>query len=752
MCGQGPNCLLEPPSSGGRQCVERRVDSFQKALTMLQKVATPSSSSSSPVALPPQVLRRAQLKSDALRLLHTGSSQRDSVLQSTRKACELLSSAMQLEMQGQSIPAPGNSTRLRELLMLRGRALGRAALAAGGPEGSQHGEAAQADFRAVIGSEPRFAPAYLELAKVCSFTGQLQQAVDFYRQALALPGLGPSDAEQAKRSLLKLDQRLARAPGSEEQGLGHSGDGSGRWKVARISGLSHDSCIYHLENRPAAEIHPFPHHAWHVQVWCETPHGNTMREYTPVSSAAAWEAGQLDLLVKTYPDGTVSKHFGTLRTFEEALEVSLRTYSPVEDQACWVTLSTPMLTLYLPALSEEALGSSDEAQGMEQLAIVAGGTGIAPALQLLREVVDPKGAFGPCCRATLLYSSRSSIDVLLLDELRMAEASAGGRVVVRHTLTDQPEDDDPWELVPPVHFAGRHGHFASYFQPFEPESGPLRALLSLGVVGKGLGRGEEAEFRGRLDSMMLKQALVGAGPGRGTRCVLCGPQGLLDAARTGLMALGHLAEAIVSLRASPTPSKKGAGVRTGPEDRVAQVQGRARHRAEESGDSSAESESGSCSGPAGRRAIAAPRVIQVSAVPSSNDGTSRGAPSYNVNVMPPSPGKAPGAIAINRASLTGIWSTHDAPPPLVEEWTRPPAPPPPNDEATRASTFATSVAPSWSIHVAPPLLDEAPKAAAGFGSKAAAALATSLQASGPPSSAGSFADRVLLANLNPGRR
>eukprot|EP00930_Biecheleria_cincta_P079273 TRINITY_DN6703_c1_g1_i1.p1 TRINITY_DN6703_c1_g1~~TRINITY_DN6703_c1_g1_i1.p1 ORF type:complete len:806 (-),score=156.31 TRINITY_DN6703_c1_g1_i1:73-2490(-) len=746
MCGQGPNCLLEPPSGGGRQCVERRVDSFQKALAMLQKVATPSSSSSSsspPAVLPPQLLHRAQLKSDALRLLQAVSFQPDSVLQSMQKACQLLSSAIQLEMHERSLPAAGSSSRLRDLMMLRGRALGRAALAMGNAlEGRQHGEAALADFRAVIGSEPQFAPAYLELAKVCSFTGQLQQAVDFYRHALTLPGLGASEAEQVRRSLAKLDQRLASAPSPQEKGNRHSGDGSGRWKVARITGLSHDSCIYNLENLPPEESHPFPHHAWHVQVFL----GSTMREYTPVSSAAAWEAGQLDLLVKTYTDGIVSKNFGTLRTFDEALEASLRTYSPVEDQACWITLSAPMLTLYLPALSEEASSSGEGTGDVEQLDIVAGGTGIAPALQLLREVMDPKGAFGPCCRATLLYSSRSSLDVLLLDELRAAEASAGGRVAVRHTLTDQPEGEDPWESVPSVHFAGRHGHFASYFQPFEPESGPLRP-----------GCGEEAVFRGRLNSAMMEQAL--AGPGRGTRCVLCGPQGLLDAARAGLMALGHLPEAIVSLRASPITSKKGAGGWAGTGDRVQeQTCGQAETRLGSKivllrgDDSSGESESGiasSSSSSTGRRAVAVPPAIRVSAASPSIAGSAGAVLACNVKVPP----SGSGATVMSSASLTSTpsWSTHDAPPPLAEEWARPPAPPPLSNKATGASTSATSVAPSWSTHVAPPLLDKAPKVAVGSGSKAAAALAAAPEAPWPAAdSRGSFADRVLLANLSRG--
>eukprot|EP01050_Picozoa_sp_SAG11_P029150 SAG11_NODE_8088_length_1061_cov_1.250520_1_plen_203_part_10 len=41
--------------------------------------------------------------------------------------------------------------------------------------------------------------------------------------------------------------------------------------------------------------------------------GGAVREYTPVSTAADWEAGRLDLLVKTYAAGTVSRRFALLR-------------------------------------------------------------------------------------------------------------------------------------------------------------------------------------------------------------------------------------------------------------------------------------------------------------------------------------------------------------------------------------------------------------------------------------------------------
>ena len=134
-----------------------------------------------------------------------------------------------------------------------------------------------------------------------------------------------------------------------------------------------------------------------------------------MSTAAEWEAGLLKLLVKSYADGQVSARFAKLRQCTEY-------GGPREEQNCWVLVSKPALTLQLPGLTEtEAIesGSGNDAMPMvSHVAIVVGGTGVAPALQILRELVDDSddGAFaGIDCSATLLYSSRTALDVLCID-------------------------------------------------------------------------------------------------------------------------------------------------------------------------------------------------------------------------------------------------------------------------------------------------------------------------------------------------
>ena len=183
-------------------------------------------------------------------------------------------------------------------------------------------------------------------------------------------------------------------------------------------------------------------------------------------------------------------------------------------------VSAPIPTLDLPCLTLE--------NPVEQLGIVAGGTGIAPAIQILSEVADSGGSMGKCQSALLLYSSRTSRDVLMLDELREL-TSKSRRVKVAHTLTQE------GHRASGRHFRGKHRHFAT---TYAPKDGPLRP--------------EEVPYRGRVDTDMLK-ALPGPG---GTTCVVvCGPQGLLDASEKCLIALGHQKDHILLLRATATESQ-----------------------------------------------------------------------------------------------------------------------------------------------------------------------------------------------------
>jgi len=270
-----------------------------------------------------------------------------------------------------------------------------------------------------------------------------------------------------------------------------------------------------------------------------------MREYTPVSTAEDWERGRVDLLVKTYSDGTISKRFAQLQAANNITER--------ESQTCWLLLSAPIVTLHLPSLATHPSAESVKS-GMliTKLGIIAGGTGVAAALQMLRRVADSDGPFGPHCSVFLLYSSRTPLDVLMLDELRAVEKSANGRVRIKHNLTDlsrgdgSPGDWSPAALADKTRRAKgpdlstlttRHYHFANPWKPPVLADGPLR-----------MGPNEEAGLRGRVTASMIVSTGMPA-PAPDVRVVVCGPPQMWEDVRDSLVSVGHAHANLTELKA-----------------------------------------------------------------------------------------------------------------------------------------------------------------------------------------------------------
>jgi len=191
--------------------------------------------------------------------------------------------------------------------------------------------------------------------------------------------------------------------------------------------------------------------------------------------------------------------------------------------------------------------------------MVVGGTGIAPALQILREVANPEGAFGPSCEGTLLYSSHTPQDVLAVDELRELEERSEGRISVRHTLTDfEVEGKEESSGGTDYWLPGRHYHFTSQWNPYKPESGELL-----------LGEDDEAGLRGRPDQDMVAAELPA--PGDGVRIAVCGPPQMWDDMKVALMNLGHKEENLIELKALTDDQMREQGLLPAEEDDDATV-------------------------------------------------------------------------------------------------------------------------------------------------------------------------------------
>ena len=139
-----------------------------------------------------------------------------------------------------------------------------------------------------------------------------------------------------------------------------------------------------------------------------------VRPYTPVSTNRL--RGRFVLLVRAYPRGRLSKRLGELR-IGESVEFS---HGPKN-----VKIQAPF-------------------GRPRALAMLAGGTGVAPMVQALHAVLGEAtggagGARGaaPPCEVTVLYGSRHRGDILLRRQLD-AWARAFDRLTLVHVLSDEP--------------------------------------------------------------------------------------------------------------------------------------------------------------------------------------------------------------------------------------------------------------------------------------------------------------------------
>lgn len=141
---------------------------------------------------------------------------------------------------------------------------------------------------------------------------------------------------------------------------------------------------------------PSPEHVLGLPVGqhVEVKFGDTARPYTPVTGDAT--RGTVDLVVKVYPDGNVS---GKL----DAVEVGEA-----------VTFSGPKgLTTYT-ARGEFTTGVGATLRRAKHVAMVCGGTGITPMLQVIRQIfADP----GDTTKVSLLFANQTPEDILLKQEL-----------------------------------------------------------------------------------------------------------------------------------------------------------------------------------------------------------------------------------------------------------------------------------------------------------------------------------------------
>lgn len=169
--------------------------------------------------------------------------------------------------------------------------------------------------------------------------------------------------------------------------------------------ISRNSAIYRFQLNREDEVLDIP--TGHHLACCMQLNGkDEIRYYSPISNK--FDRGFFDILVKSYPNGTVSKSFALLR---EGQTVKFR--GPVGRLA------------YEPNMAKE-------------IGLIAGGSGITPLLQVITAVITvPEDT----TKITLLFANETLNDILLKNEIDEI-AKKYPYFDVHYTLTYPPEDWD----------------------------------------------------------------------------------------------------------------------------------------------------------------------------------------------------------------------------------------------------------------------------------------------------------------------
>lgn len=167
--------------------------------------------------------------------------------------------------------------------------------------------------------------------------------------------------------------------------------------------VSHNSAIYRFGLRSPSAVLGLPI-GQHISVAAHIDGKEIVRSYTPTSSDE--DKGYFDLLVKTYPNGNVSKYLSTLKLGDKA-----RIRGPK--------------------------GHFNYSNGLvKKFAMVAGGTGITPMYQIIRAIArDPTDR----TEVHLIYANVNFDDILLKKELDDLVA-AHPNIKVHYVLNNAPEN------------------------------------------------------------------------------------------------------------------------------------------------------------------------------------------------------------------------------------------------------------------------------------------------------------------------
>ena len=176
--------------------------------------------------------------------------------------------------------------------------------------------------------------------------------------------------------------------------------------------VSHNVAIYRFALPRPTDILGLPI-GQHISLAATIPGQakEVVRSYTPISSDE--EAGYFDLIIKSYPQGNISKHMAGLQIGQ-----TMKVRGPKGAM------------VYTPNM-------------VRHVGMIAGGTGIAPMLQIIKAIIRgrPRNGGNDKTEIDLIFANVNHEDILLKEELdNLVKEDEGFRV--HYVLNNPPEK---WE-------------------------------------------------------------------------------------------------------------------------------------------------------------------------------------------------------------------------------------------------------------------------------------------------------------------
>lgn len=258
-------------------------------------------------------------------------------------------------------------------------------------------EQTEDELKAIMGDAAGSAPAAAAAPAAGEAGAEGEKAKPKAKSKAKAKSLAKKDGDKAKSSSSAKTKKKEEEAKPKKVELEDHGDMED-WTISAVKKENHDCIRMELSSKKVPKN--FQCESWHVDLVADIGDLNeeVRRSYTPVSTAAEIQKGFLDLMIKVYPDGKMTKYLSTLKAGDT------------------LTVTTPHSTLE----------TADYASG---LVMVAAGSAVTVALQVCAAVLA-KGAVP----VHLFMCNKTAEDVLFQDRFETMLA-ANPMFSVTHCLS-----------------------------------------------------------------------------------------------------------------------------------------------------------------------------------------------------------------------------------------------------------------------------------------------------------------------------